>query len=80
MNAKEIYDSVNNAAQTVIETAQFVYEIYKTHNGLVEKVKEFKEIEKAIKYCREHNPNNIDDELYFSNQETWHYIRPKGEK
>ena len=77
MNAKEIYDSVNNAAQTVIETAQFVYEIYKTHNGLVEKVKEFKEIKDAIKYCREHNPN---DELYFSNQETWHYIRPKGEK
>ena len=77
MNAKEIYDSVNNAAQTIIETAQCVYEIYKSHNEIIEKVCEFKEIKDAIKYCREHNPNN---DLYFTNHETWYYIRPKGEK
>ena len=57
-----------------------LYEIYKSHNGLVEKVCEFKEIKEAIKYCREHNPSAVDDKLYFANQDTWYYIRPKGEK
>jgi len=46
----------------------------------LKKICEFAEIEKAIKYCREHNPSKIDDKLYFSNQDTWYYIRPKGEK
>ena len=54
-----------------------LYEIYKTHNGLIEKVEEFKEIKEAIKYCREHNPSAVDDKLYFANQETWYYIWPK---
>ena len=54
-----------------------LYEIYKSHNEIIEKVCEFKEIKDAITYCREHNPSAVDDKLYFANQETWYYIRPK---
>lgn len=57
-----------------------MFEIYKEENGSAKKVCEFAEIEKAIKYCREHNPSTLDDELYFTNKETWYYIRPKNER
>ena len=57
-----------------------MFEIYKEENGSTKKVCEFAEIEKAREYCREHNPSALDDEMYFSNQDTWYYIRPKGEE